>query len=239
MNTPQANAPATGTGERMYRAVFFVGVAGFGALFAGGIAYTVKAKGRLPEVGATALTQATELLDRGEVARAAEQFRIASLLDRTDTFAARRAAELRQKLGDPSGEIALYTRQRDLQPLNAATHRNLAQVLFNNRRFDEAAASYRRAIRLEPDDARAYAGLGEVMLEQDRLPEARQAFQQSLARNPRNAAVLNSLGIVAALGGQKAEAVRHLEEAVRLEPGVYEANLERARGELAAAERPR
>jgi tetratricopeptide (TPR) repeat protein len=234
---PEASEAAGRRGDKAYRAAFMVGVAAYGALFVGGISYTVAAKGRLPEVGAHPLTQADELADRGDLARAAQQFGMASLLDRTDIVATRRAADLRQRLGDESAQVEVYARQRDLQPFNAATHRNLAQALYNSRRFDEAVSSYQRAIRLEPGDARAYAGIGEVRLEQERLPEARQAFQQALDRDPSSAAVQNSLGIVAALSRSPAEAVSHFEQAVRLRPGVYEANLARARTELAAAER--
>lgn len=231
--------PSGGRGEKVYRAAFIVGLAAYGALFAGGIAYTVKAKGRLPAVGAHPLTQAEELRERGDIARAAAQYRMAALVDRTDTMALARAADLEQKIGQGGGQVELYTRQRDLQPYNPATHRNLAQALFAAGRYDEAVASYERAIHLAPADARAYAGIGDVRLEQDRLAEAGQAYGQALQRDAHNAALHNSLGIVAALSHRTADAVQHFEEAVRLVPGPYDANLQRARAELAAAGQPR
>jgi tetratricopeptide (TPR) repeat protein len=222
-------------GQIAYRSAFIAGLVLFAAVFASGVGYAVATKGRLPEVGAHPLTQAAELLERGEVARAAQQYRIASRIDRGDTAAAKRAAELQQSLGDKGGELEYYLRQRDLQPSNAATHRNLAQVLFNHRRFDESMAAYQKAISLDAGDARAYAGVGEILLEQDRLPEAGQAFRDALARDPNNAATHNSLGIVTALSGRPGDAVAHFEQAVRLKPGSFEANLQRARAEAAAA----
>ena len=99
---------------------------------------------------------------------------------------------------------------------------------------DDAGSPAGNAAIPDADSTEAYAGIGEVRLEQDRLPEAAQGFQEALARNPRLASVHNSLGIVAALSGRREEAVSHFERAVALQPGAFEANLQRARAELAA-----
>ena len=218
-----------------YRVVFLLGMALYAVAFLGGAGYALRTKGCLPEVNAQHLTQADELLGRGDVVRAAREYRMAARIDPTDEGSARRATELQTSLGEKSAQIDDFIRQRDLQPNNPATHRNLAQVLYNNKRYEEAVASFESAIRLQPGDARAYAGIGSVRLDQDRLHEAAQAFEQARARAPRTASIQNSLGIVAALSGRKMEAVAHFEEAVHLQPGKYENNLQRARAELAAS----
>ena len=228
--------PGRAQGQKAYQAVFLLGLGLYLAAFGAGLGYALKAGRHLPGIDAHHLTLADDLARRGELKGATREYRMATLLDPNDEEAARRLMDLEARQGGKaSAQVDFYTRQRDLQPLNAASHRNLAQALYASGRYEEAVAAYSAALHLEPRDARAHAGIGEVRLDQDRLDEAAQAFTEAIARDPAYAPAHNGLGIVAALKGDQAAAVAHFEQAERLQPGVYADNLTKARAALAGA----
>jgi cytochrome c-type biogenesis protein CcmH len=68
---------------------------------------------------------------------------------------------------------------------DAAPWADLAFALFQERRFEEAAAAYRRALAIDPDEAVLWSALGETLVlgsTRDPLPaEALQAFEKAVA----------------------------------------------------------
>lgn len=231
-----AEPPALPVRARVYRVLFALGVASYLACFLVGLTHELVTHGRLPAYDMSALTEAQEYLDRGDVQRAAQQYRMVARIDRGSFDTPRQIAELLKKVGDASGQIDAALASRDRFPLVPAAHRNLGWAYFNNRRFDEALASFRQALALDPRELEAQRGIAEVWLEQDRFPEAIEAYRRMLAERPTDATTHNGLAIALTLSGRTEEALRHFEEAARLDPG-FAANLQRARAE-AAARRP-
>ncbi len=79
---------------------------------------------------------------------------------------------------------------------------------MEQRRLEEAAASYRQALRLKPDYAEAHNNLGVVLKELGQLDEAVASYQQALRLKPDYAQAHNNLGIAlhgagAAGGGRR------------------------------------
>lgn len=233
--TGLAPEPAPGR-TRVYRAAFVLSVGLYLSSFVMGLAYELLRNKRLPAYDMSPLSQAQEYLRRGDVQRAAQQYRMVARIDKASYDTPRQIAELLKSVGDPSGEIDQAEASRDLYPGKAAAHRNLAWAYHRNRRYDEALASFRQALALDPTDLQAQRGIAEVWLDRDRYPEAIEAYGRILSQQPSDATAHNGLAIALMQAGRRAEALRHFEEAVRLEPR-FAANLQRAR-EQAGAPRP-
>ena len=96
----------------------------------------------------------------------------------------------------------------------------------------DAASLFRRAIELDPDYAPALAGLADALIlmlqwrfvrAEDVLPEATAAADKALALAPDLAEAQVAQANVRSLGGDAEGAVRAFEQAVTLNPGLYEA----------------
>ena len=221
------------TSPRVYAAVFAAGLCLYGLCAVAGIAYTVLTQHGLPSLSTSALSQAERHLERGDLRRAVQQWRMVARIDRADYETTRRLASVLQAAGDPSGQIDQYERARDLSPGDPVAHRVLGWVYYNNRRFDEADAAFVRASRLDPRDADAYLGRANVQLEKDRPAEAEAFAEAALRFQPGNANAYNILGIALGIQGRQAEAIRAFQQAVRLDPTpTFAQNLERAQRPL-------
>ncbi len=158
---------------------------------------------------------------------------MAARIDRADYETTRRLASVLQAAGDPSGQIDQFERARDLSPGDPVAHRVLGWAYYNNRRFDEADASFVRSSRLDPREADAYIGRANVWLDKDRAIEAQAFAEAALRVAPGSANAYNIRGIALDIQGRRAEAVRAFQEAVRLDPSpTFVQNLERAQRPL-------
>src|SRR5262245_61188625 len=82
---------------------------------------------------------------------------------------------------DPSGNEAVVA------------HVNLARVLRERGRVDEAISHYEKAIALKPDDADIHSNLGRLLGELGRIAQARAAYEKAIALLPRCGAVYLNL----------------------------------------------
>ena len=87
-------------------------------------------------------------------------------------------------------------------------------------RLAETEADLRRALALSPDEPNVLNYLGYLYLEQGRnLDEARQLISRAVELRPDDGFIIDSLGWAYFMSGQYEDAVRHLEQAVAVEPG--------------------
>jgi tetratricopeptide (TPR) repeat protein len=95
-------------------------------------------------------------------------------------------------------------------------------VFFQRGYMDQAAASFRIALRDDPTSAEAFYGIGSVYLDQQKTAEARESFERALKLRASYPDTLanswNNLGLLAAREGRASEAVRDLQEALKLSP---------------------
>jgi len=215
--------------RRFHRAALVAGLVLYAALFVAGTVYFVTTRHQLPDVAIDALRDARDYRARGDLRRAAREYRVGSIVGR-DYETARTATDLRSRAGDPSGEIDQYLLGRELAPRDAGAYRALGWAYAKNGRIDEALAAFRKAVEVAPGDPTALAAIGEVLLDHDQYADAVRAFRQARALGRNDAGIHNSLGIALALQGQFPAAVSEFEEAVRRDPSpVFRSNLERAR----------
>lgn len=105
-----------------------------------------------------------------------------------------------------------------LAPEEFRWHYLLATRYQQERRLDDALASFEEALARRPRDLPALIRLGQVRLAQDELEEATAAFERALEVEPSAAAAWAGQAKAAAARGEPEIAVRHFEKALELEP---------------------
>ena len=122
--------------------------------------------------------------------------------------------------GFPSEAISCYRNALRIRPDFAETHDNLGAVFLSRQDgVEQALAEFREALRLTPDLTIAHAHLTSALLKLGHPQEARNEYEIMMSQDPESLFGAHiALGILLANGGDLAEGVSHLQEAVRLEP---------------------
>ncbi len=131
-------------------------------------------------------------------------------------------------------KIAHNKAMLDRDPRDVASRTELAIAFYLG---GQAAAAEREALQAVKDDpkfARAYYFLGTLYDSQKQLEKARDAYASCVALEPDNGEAQNNFGNLLLREGKAAEAIPHLEKAVKLRPGdpLPQRNLEAARAAL-------
>jgi tetratricopeptide (TPR) repeat protein len=95
---------------------------------------------------------------------------------------------------------------------------DLAQVLKDEGRFEEAISNFRRAIELEPGNVKAQFLLGSALAPSALTYEAIEAYQRTLELRPSHVGAHLGLGHVLKTVGRQKEAVDSYRECIRLRP---------------------
>jgi tetratricopeptide (TPR) repeat protein len=103
-----------------------------------------------------------------------------------------------------------------LRPRSAVAHYNLGNVLYEQKRLEDAKVEFCRAIELNPGLADPFNSLGIVLREQGNLEEAGANFRKAIALKTDHADALSNLGLVLGEQGRLEEAEAELRKAVAL-----------------------
>jgi tetratricopeptide (TPR) repeat protein len=117
-----------------------------------------------------------------------------------------------------------FERAIQLYPDYAEAHVNLANILTNMARWNDAISHYRRAIAVKPDFATAHYSYGVALARTGKTDEAMRRFEETLRIMPDHGAAHHNLGVALHLTGNNNEAARHLREAIELVPEPAEAH---------------
>jgi len=150
------------------------------------------------------------------------------------------------KIGRLQEAVAQYQAALRLEPDAAIPHNNLGNALSQiPGRLPEAIAEYQAALRFEPNYAEAHNNLGSAYAQMPgRMPDAISEFETALRINPDYAQARTNLDLARALPrnetnsaeveynqavallktGREAEAIPHLEAALRFEPNFADAH---------------
>jgi tetratricopeptide (TPR) repeat protein len=102
-----------------------------------------------------------------------------------DGYALASRAHLRAELGRRSQAIADLQQLVERRPHERAAYWfNLAYLLEQSERFDEAEAAFRRAVEIDPKLDRAWYGLGLILIRQQRYDEAVAALRRNTELQP-------------------------------------------------------
>jgi Flp pilus assembly protein TadD len=115
------------------------------------------------------------------------------------------------------GTTPLFQHAVNVTDDNWLAHRHLASALADDKRYDEAATSYRIALRLSPTSAQTHYNYGNFLAKQRRYAEAVDAYREAVRLDPRFALAHNSLGAALASTGDADGAQAAFREAIRLD----------------------
>ncbi|MEY5062741.1 MAG: repeat containing protein, partial [Verrucomicrobiota bacterium] len=93
-----------------------------------------------------------------------------------------------------------------------------ATSLYNEKKFDEAAAAYQEILNKYPQSIYALSNLGVVRFQQQKYPEAEKALREAIRVAPNDAFSHSVLGIVLVQQEKYDDAIQVLSRAVALDP---------------------
>ncbi|MBL8302318.1 MAG: tetratricopeptide repeat protein [Ideonella sp.] len=150
-----------------------------------------------------------------------------------DAYALASRAHVRAQLGRRDGAIADAQRLVAAHPArSAADWFNLAFLLDEAQRVEEAEAAFRRAVELDPKLDRAWYGLGLTLIRQRRLDEAVAALKRNTELQPMSPYGWYQLARIQVDRQRPEEAVKIIRHLEGFEPKVA-AQLKRETGLLA------
>jgi len=146
----------------------------------------------------------------------------AAFLDDSNYF---RAAYALLKWGrDPVAATPLLRQSLKINPQNIMALLELATILTDQGKLDEAKTHIATVLDQDPDDVDAHHCLAVVLAKEGKHREAADHCRRALERSPNSPIAHLNLGRILLETGQADEAVEHLGEALRLDPTDATAN---------------
>lgn len=139
------------------------------------------------------------------------------LLEAGTAFFARGYAAQQDGKNDEAFE--LYEETLRANPLHVEAHNNIATILTNWRRFDEALIHCSKALDISPAYAPAHSNMAAALVEMERPRDALPYCKRALELLPGNTFALSNLGVALLKCGRFADAEKILREALRERPG--------------------
>lgn len=121
-------------------------------------------------------------------------------------------------------EVTLWKDIIKKSPNKPRPHNNLAVILSDRGKTDEAIAHYSEALRIKPDFAEGHNNMGAALYKQGRLEAAIAHYSAALKINPHYAEAHNNMGAAIDEQGQIKEAVEHYRKALQIEPEYADAH---------------
>jgi tetratricopeptide (TPR) repeat protein len=163
--------------------------------------------------------------DQGNYAEAADKLEKAIELRPKEYDYLTSLAKTYYELGDEEQAIAAY---RQAVPLNPAyVYNDWANALYDQERYEEAAARYQQSLELGPDDEVVHANLGGAYRKLGEYDKAVAEFEQAVRLDPGYASAYNRWGDTLYDQERYAEAADKYRQAIDLAPGeaLYVSNL--------------
>ena len=132
-------------------------------------------------------------------------------------------AQVQESLGRYDLAQQEYRKAIELSPGAPGAHYGLGRAILNGPKdpqaIDEAAREFERELAISPANATAEFELGEIARERGQMDAARDHFLKAVRHNPDLFEAQIGLARLFLKQGSPRDAVRHLEQAARLEPG--------------------
>ncbi len=128
-----------------------------------------------------------------------------------------------QRLGrkDLAGAVAHLEKSVGLAPRFVAAWNFLGTLAFKSGDFALAESRFREALKHDPEYYPALVNLGGALLSQNRIPESLPANLAAVRERPDDALAHAQLGLSYYFLARPAEAARHLERAIALDPAHF------------------
>jgi Tfp pilus assembly protein PilF len=135
-----------------------------------------------------------------------------------------RLGALAMTLGDPNGAFDAFAKALQADPNGKKVNLAIADVLVDEKRFDDALQYYEKALRADPHDAQTLYNMGVVLSGLKRPEEAAEKYLEALRWNADFAQAHNNLGSLLANMQRLDEAVEHYRKAIALDPNYTQAH---------------
>jgi serine/threonine-protein kinase len=198
-----------------------------------GLAEIHKAIGLRPNYWAHHFALGSALFSAGQFANAAAAFRRVTELQPDNGWGFQMLGTSFHAMDDTQNAMVNYRRAIELG--HARAYSNLGALLFDERRYAEAASAYEEAIKLEPKSPLKHRMLGDCyarLKDPSRAaPEYRRVIDladDALATNPKDGTSLSLRAIAEAKLGMSEAALRDAERAVALSPSAADVMFRRA-----------
>lgn len=182
-----------------------------------------KAKALAPESVAIAYFLGQILIAAGETEQAINSFSDIIQRDSTFSHAYERLAFLHTQKGDEDAALNIYRRLAEVEPNSSAAHLQIAILLEKRGNIDGGIEEYRKVIALTPQSVNgmvAFNNLAWILAtKKEKVGESLELARKAKELAPNNAGVIDTLGWIYCLNGQYAEAVKELQQAIRLAYG--------------------
>jgi len=125
-----------------------------------------------------------------------------------------------QQTGHPAEAMDEFEKALQFDPNNAAAHRGLGAVLTSvPGRLPDAIDQFEASLRISPDDSQTHNNLGAALARTPgRMYDALGHFEEAVRIDPANVSAEVNLAAALEQVGQRDEAIRHLEAALRTRP---------------------
>ena len=127
------------------------------------------------------------------------------------------AEELKKSNDFPSAEKK-YIEIIGIDSKNINAFKNLAQVYFELKNYEEAKQIFEHILKLKDDDVEAYGGLAEIAKEKGHFNEARDEYLKSLNINNERSQTYFDLSLVYKAMENMKEAMDNIKKALSIEP---------------------
>jgi protein O-mannosyl-transferase len=120
--------------------------------------------------------------------------------------------------------IALWTHAIDVTSDNYRAHSNLANILSDQGKLDEALQHYSAALKANSNFVEGRTNMANALARQGKVDEAVKEYSEALRVRPDYAGAHNGLAAILSDRGKIDEAITHYREAIRLDPQFAEAH---------------
>lgn len=161
---------------------------------------------------------ANAYLERGDTARALEQYRLALQInpDFADTYT--NIGLIYSQLGLIQQAVEYYEKALNLKPASPEGHNNIGVAYLRLGMFDKAESSFLESLKLNRQQPGVYNNLGDAYEKMGLVDKAIGQYQRALQIQEDNAEALNHLGIALAKKGEIDAAIGNFEKALQIDP---------------------
>ncbi len=167
-----------------------------------------------------------DLLKENKAAQSLTELQRAVQLAPTNAVYLNGLATSQRTNGDAAGAEMNYRKSLEIDETYTAPLYNLALLLLDSNKFDEAERRFRQLQTRQLDDADVLFHLGHLLASRSAFGEAVQMYERALQLTPDNAHLWLSLGQAnRALPDRLEEAIQCLRKSVSLQPGFIDAHV--------------
>jgi tetratricopeptide (TPR) repeat protein len=120
------------------------------------------------------------------------------------------AGQLAESQGQPVRAIEQYTEALKVDPKHQPSMYRIAVIQTQAKQYDQAIASWKQYVQATDNSAAGYSNLGFCYELAQRPSDAEAAYKSGIAKDPQNQPCRINYGLMLARNGRQAEAVTHL-----------------------------